>query len=173
MIFNHIKDLKAQGKKIGITFSQFDMLHAGHIAMLAEAKNHCDYLIAGLQTDASIDRPGIKNPPVQSIVERQIQLSACRFVDEIVVYTTEQDLIDLILTLPIDVRILGVEYEEREFTGREICHKRDIELHFNGRDHSFSSSELRQRVVQAESLKKKLEAWEPTGADDTGGPSPR
>ena len=84
MIFNHVKDLKAQGKKIGITFSQFDMLHAGHIAMLAEAKNHCDYLIAGLQNDASWDRPDTKNPPIQSIVERQIQLSATRFVDEIV-----------------------------------------------------------------------------------------
>ena len=79
----------------------------------------------------------------------------------------------MLLILPIDVRILGVEYEGREFTGREICHKRGIELHFNGRDHSFSSSELRQRVAQAEALKKKLEEWEPVGADDTGGPSPR
>jgi glycerol-3-phosphate cytidylyltransferase len=111
MIFNHVKDLKAQGKKIGITFSQFDMLHAGHIAMLAEAKNHCDYLIAGLQNDASWDRPDSKNPPIQSIVERQIQLSATRFVDEIVIYNTEQDLEDLLLILPIDVRILGIEYK--------------------------------------------------------------
>jgi len=150
MIFNHIKELKAQGKKIGITFSQFDMLHAGHIAMLAEAKNHCDYLIAGLQTDASIDRPGVKNPPVQSIIERQIQLSACRFVDEIVVYTTEQDLIDLILTLPLDVRILGEEYEDTNFTGRSEGHGRQIEHVYNKRDHSFSSSSLRKRVVAAE-----------------------
>jgi len=155
MIFNHIKDLKAEGKKIGITFSQFDMLHAGHIAMLAEAKNHCDYLIAGLQTDASIDRPGIKNPPVQSIVERQIQLSACRFVDEIVVYTTEQDLIDLILTLPIDVRILGREYEDTNFTGRNEAGQ-GIEHVFNSRDHSFSSSSLRKRVVAAETEKTLL-----------------
>ena len=153
MIFNHIKDLKAEGKKIGITFSQFDMLHAGHIAMLAEAKNHCDDLIAGLQTDASIDRPGIKNPPVQSIVERQIQLSACRFVDEIVVYNTEKDLEDILLTLPVDVRILGVEYMEKDFTGRAICEKRKIELIFNGRDHSFSSSSLRKRVAEAENIK--------------------
>ena len=150
MIFNHIKELKAQGKKIGITFSQFDLLHAGHIAMLAEAKNHCDYLIAGLQTDASIDRPGVKNPPVQSIIERQIQLSACRFVDEIVVYTTEQDLIDLILTLPLDVRILGEEYEDTNFTGRSEGHGRQIEHVYNKRDHSFSSSSLRKRVVAAE-----------------------
>ena len=153
MIFNHIKELKAQGKKIGITFSQFDMLHAGHIAMLAEAKNHCDYLIAGLQTDASIDRPGVKNPPVQSIIERQIQLSACRFVDEIVVYTTEQDLIDLILTLPLDVRILGEEYEDTNFTGRSEGHGRQIEHVYNKRDHSFSSSSLRKRVVAAETQK--------------------
>ena len=150
MIFNRIKELKVQGKKIGITFSQFDMLHAGHIAMLAEAKNHCDYLIAGLQTDASIDRPDSKNPPVQSIVERQIQLSACRFVDEIVVYTTEQDLIDLILTLPIDVRILGEEYNDTNFTGRSEGHGRQIEHVFNRRDHSFSSSSLRKRVAAAE-----------------------
>ena len=95
MIFNHIKKLKADGKKIGITFSTFDMLHAGHIAMLSEAKNHCDYLICGLQTDPTIDRPDTKNRPIQSIVERQIQLAACRYVDEVVVYQTEQDLIDL------------------------------------------------------------------------------
>ena len=118
MIFNHVKELKAQGKKIGITFSTFDLLHAGHIAMLSEAKNHCDYLIAGLQTDPTIDRPETKNKPVQSVVERQIQLSACRYVDEIVVYQTEQDLVDLILILPIDVRILGVEYQSLDFTGR-------------------------------------------------------
>jgi len=153
MIFNHIKELKAEGKRIGITFSQFDMLHAGHIAMLAEAKNHCDYLIAGLQTDASIDRPDSKNPPVQSIVERQIQLGSCRYVDEIIVYTTEQDLIDILLTLPIDVRILGKEYEDTNFTGRSEGVAMQIENVFNTRDHSFSSSSLRKRVVAAESHK--------------------
>ena len=156
MIFNRIKELKAQGKRIGITFSQFDMLHAGHIAMLAEAKNHCDYLIAGLQTDASVDRPGIKNAPVQSIVERQIQLSACRFVDEIVVYTTERDLVDLILTLPIDVRILGKEYEDTNFTGRNEGVGLGIEHVFNSRDHSFSSSSLRKRAAAAEAEKELL-----------------
>jgi glycerol-3-phosphate cytidylyltransferase len=140
MIFNKVKDLKAKGLKIGITFSQFDLLHAGHIAMLSEAKNHCDYLIAGLQTDAAIDRPNTKNKPIQSIVERQIQLSATRFVDEIVIYQTEQDLIDLLLILPVDVRILGVEYENKDFTGKKECWDRGIELVFNGRDHSFSSS---------------------------------
>ena len=150
LIFNHIKQLKAEGKRIGITFSTFDMLHAGHIAMLSEAKNHCDYLIAGLQTDPTIDRPTEKNPPVQSIVERQIQLAACRYVDEVVVYQTEEDLIDLLLILPVDVRILGVEYQGLNFTGREECTSRGIELVFNGRDHSFSSSSLRRRVAKAE-----------------------
>jgi glycerol-3-phosphate cytidylyltransferase len=153
MIFNHIKRLKAEGKKIGITFSTFDMLHAGHIAMLSEAKNHCDYLIAGLQTDPTIDRPDTKNSPIQSVVERQIQLAACRYVDEVVVYQTEQDLIDLLLILPVDVRILGVEYIDKDFTGRDECYARNIELIFNGRDHSFSSSSLRKRVATAESMK--------------------
>jgi glycerol-3-phosphate cytidylyltransferase len=153
MIFNHIRKLKEDGKKIGITFSTFDMLHAGHIAMLAEAKNHCDYLICGLQTDPTIDRPDTKNAPVQSIVERQIQLAACRYVDEVVVYQTEQDLVDLLLILPLDIRVLGVEYQDKEFTGREECYMRNIECIFNGRDHSFSSSSLRKRVVEAETFK--------------------
>ena len=153
MIFNHIRELKDAGKKIGITFSTFDMLHAGHIAMLSEAKNHCDYLICGLQTDPTIDRPDTKNKPVQSIVERQIQLAACRYVDEVVVYQTEQDLVDLLLILPLDVRILGVEYADKDFSGQNECANRRIELVFNGRDHSFSRSGLRSRVVAAESMK--------------------
>lgn len=153
MIFNHIKELKTKGYKIGITFSTFDMLHAGHIAMLSEATNHCDYLIAGLQTDPTLDRPDTKNKPVQSIVERQIQLAATRYVDEIVVYQTEQDLIDLLLILPVDVRILGVEYENRNFTGREEGYNKGIEHIYNSRDHSFSSSSLRKRVAQAEANK--------------------
>ena len=150
MIFNNIRELKLQGKKIGITFSTFDLLHAGHIAMLAEAKNHCDYLICGLQTDPTINRPDTKNVPVQSIVERQLTLGACRYVDEIVVYSTEQDLIDLILTLPIDVRILGVEYEDTNFTGRNEGDGRGIQHVFNKRDHSFSSSSLLKRVAESE-----------------------
>jgi len=150
LIFNHIKTLKEQGKRIGITFSTFDMLHAGHVAMLAEAKNHCDYLIAGLQTDPTIDRPDTKNHPIQSIVERQIQLAACRYVDEVVVYQTERDLRDLLLILPVDVRVLGVEYEGKPFSGDEECYQRGIDIVFNGRDHSFSSSSLRKRVIHAE-----------------------
>ncbi len=153
MIFNKIRELKDKGLKIGITFSTFDMLHAGHVAMLAEAKNHCHYLIAGLQTDPTIDRPDTKNKPVQSIVERQIQLAACRYVDEVVVYQTEQDLIDLLLILPLDVRILGIEYMHQDFTGREEGNTRGIEVVFNGRDHSFSSSSLRKRVAAAESMR--------------------
>jgi len=153
MIFNKVKKLKAEKLKIGITFSTFDLLHAGHIAMLAEAKNHCDYLIAGLQTDPTIDRPETKNKPIQSIVERQIQLAACRYVDEVVVYQTEQDLIDLLLILPIDVRVLGVEYEGKRFTGDDACWKRGIEIVYNCRDHSFSSSSLRKRVAESEGNK--------------------
>jgi glycerol-3-phosphate cytidylyltransferase len=153
MIFNKIRELKDKGLKIGITFSTFDMLHAGHVAMLAEAKNHCDYLIAGLQTDPTIDRPDTKNRPVQSVVERQIQLAACRYVDEVVVYQTEQDLVDLLLILPIDVRILGVEYADKPFTGDIECYNRGIQIVFNGRDHSFSSSSLRKRVAASEADK--------------------
>lgn len=153
MIFNKIKKLREDGLKVGITFSTFDLFHAGHVAMLAEAKNHCDYLIAALQTDPTIDRPDTKNPPIQSIVERQIQLSTNRNVDEVVIYQTEKDLEDLLLILPIDVRILGVEYADKEFTGKQICMDRGIEIVFNGRDHSFSSSSLRKRVANAESKK--------------------
>lgn len=154
MIFNKVTELKKQGKKIGITFSTFDLgPHAGHVAMLAEAKNHCDYLICGLQTDPTIDRPDTKNKPIQSVVERQIQLAACRYVDEVVVYQTEQDLIDLLLILPIDIRVLGVEYEDQDFTGRKECAVRGVECIFNKRDHSFSSSGLRSRVAHAETEK--------------------
>ena len=120
--------------------------------MLAEAKNHCDYLICALQNNAKWDRPE-KNEPVQSIVERQIQLSAVRYVDDVVVYNTESDLEDILLTLPIDVRILGVEYQEHEFTGRAICERRNIQLVFNQRDHSFSSSSLRKRIAEVEKNK--------------------
>ena len=150
MIFNTIKELKSQNKTIGIVFSAFDLFHAGHIAMLAEARNHCDYLIAALQTDPTNDRPETKNPPVQSIVERQIQLSTNRNVDEVVVYQTEKDVVDLLLILPVDVRILGIEYEHKDFTGKAECLARGIQIVYNSRDHSFSSSSLRKRVAEAE-----------------------
>ena len=138
---------------IGFTCSTFDLLHAGHITMLEEAKHHCDYLIVGLQNDPTLDRPDSKNPPVQSIIERQIQLAAVKFVDEIIVYNTEQDLVDLLLTLPIDVRVLGDEYKNKDFTGKDIAKQRGSKIVYNGRDHSFSSTSLRKRVHSAENNK--------------------
>ena len=138
--------------KIGITFSTFDLLHAGHIKMLEEAKSQCDYLICGLQTDPSIDRPE-KNKPVQTVVERYIQLKGCKFVDEIVPYTTEQDLEDILRSFKLDVRIVGDEYENKDFTGRKYCEDKGIQLYFNYRDHRFSSSGLRREVHTKESNK--------------------
>lgn len=137
-------DYKDVGK-IGITCSTFDLLHAGHVVMLEEAKRHCDYLIAALQVDPTQDRD-TKNKPIQSVVERQIQLAAVRFVDEIVVYNTEKELDDVFLTLPIDVRIIGEEYKDRDFTAKKICYKRKIEIIYNKRDHSFSSTDLKKRT---------------------------
>jgi glycerol-3-phosphate cytidylyltransferase len=136
--------------KVGIVFSAFDLLHAGHIGMLREARANCDYLIVGLQTDPTIDRPTEKNKPVQTLVERYAQLNALKFVDEIVPYQTEEDVIDILELFQIDVRFLGEEYREKEFTGKDVCRKRGIELHFNKRDHRFSTSGLRKRVVAAE-----------------------
>tara|TARA_R110002074_G_scaffold91268_3_gene199660 strand:- start:427 stop:876 length:450 start_codon:yes stop_codon:yes gene_type:complete len=134
---------------IGFTCSTFDLLHAGHVVMLEEAKRHCDYLIVGLQNDPTEDRPE-KNKPIQSIVERQIQLSAIKYVDEIVVYNTEADLEDLLLTLPINIKVMGEEYKNKDFTGKQICKNRGIKVIYNGRDHSFSSTSLRKRVNEIE-----------------------
>ena len=142
------------GKPAGFTCSTFDLLHAGHILMLAECKQVCDYLIVGVQSDPSIDRPGTKNKPVQSIVERYVQLSAVKFVDEIIVYNTEKDLEDMLMFLPISVRIIGEEYKDKDFTGKEICEDRGIKIWYNSRTHRFSSSELRQRTYQSELDKK-------------------
>lgn len=136
---------------IGITASTFDLLHAGHIMMLREAKQQCDYLICALQVDPSLDRSE-KNSPVQTLVERYVQLAAVKYVDEIVVYQTEQDLEDILEMYPIDVRILGEEYKDKDFTGREICKRRNIRLYFNRRDHRFSSSGLRKRVTERSQL---------------------
>ena len=135
--------------RVGLTASTFDLLHAGHIQMLREAKEHCDYLICGLQVDPSIDRPE-KNPPVQTVVERYIQLSAVQYVDEIVPYATEKDLEDILNMYTLDVRIIGEEYKKKTFTGRAICSKRGIEIYYNKRDHRFSSSDLRKRVSDRE-----------------------
>ena len=139
--------------KIGITFSAFDLFHAGHIKMLEEAKSKCDYLIIGLQLDPSIDRPE-KNKPTQSIVERYVQVRACKYIDEIVPYVTEQDLIDILSSFKIDLRIIGEEYKNKNFTGKEYCKKKGIKIYYNKREHRFSSSILRKQVSNEEKLKK-------------------
>ena len=138
-----------QKRIIGITCSTFDLLHAGHIIMLEECKKYCDFLICALQVDPTIDRKE-KNKPVQSIVERYVQLSAVKFVDEIIVYDTEKDLEDMLMFLPITMRICGEEYKEKHLTGRDICDNRGIKTYYNSRTHRFSSSELRQRTYQSE-----------------------
>lgn len=135
-------------ESVGLTASTFDLLHAGHIEMLREAKAQCDYLICALQIDPSVDRPE-KNSPVQTVVERYTQLEAVKFVDEIIPYLHETDLEDILQMRPITVRILGDEYRDKDFTGRDICKSRDIDLYFNRRDHRFSSSGLRERVSNA------------------------
>jgi len=132
--------------KTGFTCSTFDLLHAGHVMMLREAKSVCEYLIVGLQVDPTIDRPKEKNQPVQSLVERYVQLASVQYVDEIIPYQTERDLEDILQMYPIDIRILGEEYREYDFTGKDICRARGIELYFNKRDHRFSTSDLRHRV---------------------------
>lgn len=133
--------------KIGFTCSAFDLLHAGHIQMLRDAKENCDYLICGLQVDPSVDRME-KNKPIQTLVERYTQLKAVTYVDEIIPYESELDLKDILEMYSIDVRILGDEYRNLEFTGKEICQKRNIELYFNKRDHRFSTSNLRRRISE-------------------------
>ena len=139
--------------KVGITFSTFDLLHAGHVKMLEEAKSKCDYLIAGLQLDPSIDRPE-KNKPTQTIIERYVQLKGCKYVDEIIPYITEQDLLDVLSSFKIDIRIIGEEYENKKFTGKEYCLKKGIKIYYNKREHRFSSSSLRKQVQFAENKKK-------------------
>ena len=129
----------------GFTASTFDLLHAGHVSMLREAKDQCEYLICGLQVDPSVDRAN-KNAPVQTLVERYAQLNACKYVNEIIPYQTEQDLEDILTMLDLDVRIIGSEYKDKKFTGRAICASRGIEIYFNKRDHRFSTSDLRRRV---------------------------
>ena len=135
--------------KVGVTFSTFDLFHAGHVKMLEEAKRQCDYLIVGLQLDPSIDRPE-KNKPSQSVIERYIQLKGSRHVDEIVPYVTEEDLEDILRSFKIDIRIIGIEYKEKTFTGKDYCEEKDIEIYYNSRDNRFSSSGLRKQVKKFE-----------------------
>lgn len=134
--------------KIGITCSSFDLLHAGHILMLEEAKENCDYLIAALQLDPTLDRPE-KNKPSQSILERYIQLKGCKFVDEVIPYSTEKDLEEIFSTLKLDVRIIGSDYIDKNFTAKDICERRGIEIYYNRRDHAYSSSDLKKRIKDA------------------------
>ena len=135
--------------KVGITFGVFDLLHAGHIMMLEEAKRKCDHLIVGLNTDPSDIDPQ-KNQPTQSVVERYIQLQGCKYVDEIIPYTTEQDLDDILRAIPIDIRIIGEEYRNIDFTGKQFCLDNKIEIYYNKRSHRFSSSSLRKVVASNE-----------------------
>jgi glycerol-3-phosphate cytidylyltransferase len=139
--------------KTGVTFSTFDLLHAGHISMLREAKSQCDYLICGLHVDPKIERPN-KNNPIQSLVERYIQLSAVKYVDEIVPYNLEQDLYDILLTYPIDIRIIGADYKDVDFSGKQLCIDNSIEIYYNNRRHDFSSSGLRKRITNIENANK-------------------
>lgn len=134
---------------VGITFSTFDFFHAGHVKMLEEAKTVCDYLIVGLQLDPSLDRPE-KNKPVQSVIERYIQVSSCKYVDEVVPYVTEKDLEEILRSFKIDVRIIGEEYQDKDFTGKAYCEQKGIAMYYNSRDHDYSSSEIRKRVSKNE-----------------------
>ena len=145
-------------KTIGFNCSTFDLFHAGHVTMLKQEKRLCDYLIVAIQTDPTIDRPLTKNKPVQSIYERFIQVSACRYVDEVIVYTTEEDLLNVLKTQHIDIRFLGDEYKTKDFTGKQWCLDNNIKIHYHLRDHPYSSSALRRRVAEAEKEKNKNNA---------------
>jgi glycerol-3-phosphate cytidylyltransferase len=140
--------------KIGFNCSSFDLFHAGHVTMLKIEKDMCDYLKVALQVDPTIDRPGVKNKPVQSVYERYVQLQACKYIDEILVYETEEDLLNLLKTQNINVRFLGEEYKERDFTGKQFCIENGIELFYHPRRHIYSSTELRNRVYDLESKKR-------------------
>lgn len=138
--------------KVGITFGSFDLFHAGHVFMLEEAKTVCDYLIVGLQIDPTLDRPDVKNKPVQNIVERQVQLRGCKYIDEIILYNTEQELLDILNTIKWDIRIIGEEYKSKHFTGKELSSSVAGSIHFNKRKHGFSSTSLRKRVTESQFL---------------------
>lgn len=146
--------------KIGFNCSSFDLFHAGHVTMLRIEKERCDYLKVALQVDPTIDRFGIKNKPTQSIYERYVQLQACKYVDEILVYETEADLLNLIQTQSIDIRFLSEEYENRDFTGKQYCVDHGIEIYYHLRRHNYSSTELRNRIYFLEKQKIELKEKE-------------
>ena len=147
-----MEELTYEECRVGITFGSFELFHAGHVFMLEEAKTICDYLIVGLQSDPTIDRPKTKNKPVQNIVERQIQLRSCRYVDEIILYNTEEELLDILRTVCWDIRIVGEEYKQKEFTGKELCSTTGGSLYYNSRKHGFSSTNLRKRITESQFL---------------------
>jgi len=132
----------------GFTASSFDLFHSGHVAMLKEARANCEYMIVGLQTDPTIDRPE-KNKPIQSVFERYVQLEGCKYIDEIIPYESEKDLTDIFLTYGIDVRFIGEEYKDKDFTAKQICVDKNIKIHYNKRQHSFSTTNLRKRIKES------------------------
>lgn len=140
--------------KVGFNCSTFDLFHAGHVTMLKEEKRHCDHLIVAIQYDPTIDRPDTKNKPIQSIYERYCQVSACKYIDEILVYASEEDLLNILKTQHIDIRFLGDEYKTKDFTGKQWCLDHGIELFYHERQHPYSSSNLRKRVAEAEKFNK-------------------
>lgn len=133
----------------GFTASSFDLFHSGHVAMLKEARANCDYMIVGLQTDPTLDRPE-KNKPIQSVFERYVQLEGCKYIDEIIPYESEKDLTDIFLTYGIDIRFIGEEYRQKDFTAKQICVDKGIEIYYNKRQHSFSTTNLRKRIKESE-----------------------
>lgn len=151
-MFQYVEELRSQGKKIGFTASSFDLLHPGHIAMLAEARAHCDFLIVGLLTDPTISRPDTKNKPIQSTFERYIQIQAVQYVDWLVPFDTEEDLEQMIRMLKPDIRFCGVEYRGTQHTGYDIP---DVFNYYNRRDHNYSTSELRERIYTNEDRKRR------------------
>ena len=136
--------------KKGFTCSCFDLLHPGHVKMLQDARDQCDYLIVGLQSDPTIDRPDTKNKPIQSLEERQIMISAIRFIDELMIYDTEDDLYSYLKSNKPDVRILGTDYKDKDFTGKDL----DIDIYYHKRDHDWSTTNLRKRITNEENKKK-------------------
>lgn len=144
--------------KIGFNCSSFDLFHAGHVTMLKIEKSMCDYLKVALQVDPTVDRPGSKNKPIQSVYERYVQLQGCKYVDEILVYETEADLLNLLMTQEISIRFLSEEYKDRDFTGKQYCIENGIELFYHPRKHIYGSSELRNRVYELESKKRAEQA---------------
>lgn len=151
-VFKEIEKIKGQGKIIGFTASTFDLLHAGHVIMLQEARTQCDYLIVGLLTDPTISRPDSKNKPIQTILERWFQLQAIDGVDMVIPFDTEEDLADMIKILKPNLRFVGKEYEGKPHTGWDI---KTTKIIYNDRSHNYGSSQLRERIIEQENKKMK------------------